>query len=292
MSAATVSPALRVGTTAGALGVAGLIAWLRFWGPVPMPPRPSPPTEASTTDSRATLAAATESEGAWRSVLDRDAREAGLPAPSTAQMSAKLVYRADASPRRLAPGDAPVEVAGVRLTVSVKKDDDGPGQLLVLSVADLADHDLAYRVVAHPQPGGSGCNTRTLLPHDAMVVRRGSTVERSECGYTDGMGLQVDQVETVEVDGLQSVYLSRVSPTAVGGDLLHAKAHRPKLPAGITACNLAMSQLLRSAIEDKTVGWRDLVDFYARHPCDSYRFPMEYRAFERDAERPLPAAAE
>ncbi len=291
MSGPSVSPALQLGTAVGAFGAAAVIAWLRFTGPVPMPPR-SVLAVASTVQSGATLAAATESEGAWRSVLARDAREAGLPAPSAEQMGAKLVYRADETSQRLAPGEVPLEVAGLRLTVLVKKDDDGPGQLLVLSIANLADHDLAYRVVAHPQPGGAGCNARTLLPHDAMVVRRQSSVERSECGYTSGMALKIDRVESVEVDGLQSVYLSRVSPNAVGGDLLHAKAHRPHLPAGMATCNLAMSQLLRSALEDHSVSWRDLVDFYARHPCDSYRFPMEYRAFEKSGERPLPAVTE
>jgi hypothetical protein len=286
-----VSPAFRAGTAIVAIGAAAAIAWVRFFGDVPMPPRPPPP-EPSAVDSRAALAAATDSEGAWRSFLEQDARTAGLPTPSPEQMSKPLVFRAEREAKLLAPGDPPIELAGLRLEVKVVADDDGPDKLLALEITNLAEHDLAYLVVTSPQPGGPACNTRTLLVHDAMVVARRATTERSECTYVAGMKLQIDRVETAEVDGLQSVYLSRVPPTGVGADPLLAKAHRPHLPNGILPCNLAMSQLLRSAIENGTVGWRDLIDFYARHRCDSYRFPTGYRAFERDAERPLPAVAE
>jgi hypothetical protein len=283
-----VSPAFRIGTTIAAVGAAAVIAVVRFFGDVPMPPRPAPP-ELGADDSKAALAAATGSEEAWRSFLEQDARAAGVPTPSPEQMSKPLVFRSDRAAKVLAPGDPPVDVAGLRLEVKVIADNDGPDKLLALEITNTADHDLGYLVVTRPQPGGTACNTRTLLVHDAMVVARRDTLERSECGYLPGMKLEIDRVETVEVDGLQSVYLSRVPPTAVGADPLLAKAHRPHLPNGILQCNLAISQLLRSSIEDGTVAWRDLVDFYARHRCDSYRFPMEYRAFEKAGERPLPA---
>lgn len=283
-----VSPAFRIGTAVVAIGAAAAIAAVRFFGPVPMPPRPPPPA-AGAVDSRQALAAATESDAAWQSFLEQDARAAGVPTPTPAQMAAPLVYRNDRTPKVLAPGDPPLEVAGLELEVKVVADNDGPDKLLALEITNRADHDLGYLIVTSPQPGGAACNSRTLLVHDAMVVARRATTERSECTYVAGMKLQIDRVETVEVDGLQSVYLSRVPPTAVGADPLLAKAHRPHLPAGVVPCNLALSQLLRTEIQNGTVGWRDLVDFYARHRCDSYRFPMKYRAFEKDGERPLPA---
>jgi hypothetical protein len=284
----TVSPAFRAGTAAAAIGVAAVIAWLRFFGDVGMPPRPPPP-EPSTNDSRATLAAATASEGAWRSFVEQDARAAAVPTPSPEQMSLPLVFRAERTPQVLSPGQPPVDLAGLRLEAKIVADNDGPGKLLVLEITNLADHDLGYIIDTSPQPGGAGCNTRTLLVHDAMVVRRKATIERSECTYVPDMKLRIERVETVEVDGLQSVYLSRVPPTAVGAAPLLAKAHRPALPNGVLPCNLALSQVLRASIEDGSVGWKDLIDFYARHRCDTYRFPMDYRAFTKPAERPLPA---
>jgi|JI10StandDraft_1071094.scaffolds.fasta_scaffold93805_3 hypothetical protein len=291
MSAADVSPVFRYGTAGVAVALAGAIAFLRFSGAVPMPPRPPPP-DTSAIDTGATLATATASESAWRSFLEQDARAAGVPTPSAEQMNRPLVFRTDATARLLGPGDAPLEVAGLRLEVKAVADDDGPGRLLVLTITNLADHDLGYQIVAAAQPGGPGCNTRTVLMHDAMVVGRRASVERSECGYADGMKLAIARVETVEVEGLQSVYLSRVPPSAVGGDPAITKAHRPHLPSGMAPCNLGMSQVLRSALEERSVGWRDLVDFYARHRCDSYQFSMEYRAFTKPGERPLPAGSE
>lgn len=288
MSGDDVPPALRIGVIAGAAGLGVALFVLRFCGDVPMPPRPPPPT-VTAVDSSATLAAATASEAAWRSFVDQDARAAGVPVPTDEQLRAKLVYRTDESPRTVAPGADPIEAAGLRVTVLAIDDPDGPGELMVLSLENLTEHDLAYRVVASPRPGGAACNDRTPLWHDAMVIRRRGKVERSECGYRAGMTLHIEKIETVEVEGLQSVYLSRVPPIAIGGDPFDSKTHRPRLPAGVLVCNLVPSQVLRSAIGDGSVRWRDLVDFYARHRCDSYHFPLSYRAFERQGERPLPA---
>jgi hypothetical protein len=38
------------------------------------------------------------------------------------------------------------------------------------------------------------------------------------------------------------------------------------------------------------VAWRDLVDFYGRHPCTSYTMPADFHAFAWDGQRSLPAA--
>ncbi|HVV82761.1 MAG TPA: hypothetical protein VHE35_06755 [Kofleriaceae bacterium] len=290
-SAGAVSPAFRIGTAVVAVAAAGAIAFVRFFGPVPMPTRPPPP-QPGAVDAKSTLTAATGSAASWRSFLEQDARAAGVPVPRPEEMGKPLVFREDTTTRVLAPGDPPVQVAGLELTVKAVKDDDGPGQLLVLGIRNLVDHDLGYQVVASPQPGGAACNSRTILVHDAMVVRRQASIERSECTYSPGMKLQIDRVETVEVDGLMSVYLSRVPPTAVGADPMLAKAHRPHLTGGMVPCNLALSQVLRTAIENGSVRWRDLIDFYARHRCDSYQFPMSYKAFEKQDERPLPATGD
>ncbi len=283
-----VTPGFRNATIAGALALAAVLGVVRFGGAVPMPPMPREPSSSSS-DPGATLAAATGSAAAWRSFLEQDARAAAVPTPTDAQMSARLVHRSDSSPRTLAPGQPPVEVAGLRLALKVGPDHDGPGELMTLTITNLADHDLAYRVVGRARPGGA-CSGRTLLGHDAIVVRRRATVERSECNHQDGMVLQIERVETMEVDGLMSVYVSRVPPAGVGGDPLHSKAHSPQLPAALAKCNLSPSQVLLRALEDQVVSWRDLVDFYARHRCDRFQFPLEYRAFEKDGERPLPAS--
>jgi hypothetical protein len=52
-----------------------------------------------------------------------------------------------------------------------------------------------------------------------------------------------------------------------------------------------LGQAVRNGIESGEIGWRDLVDFYARHRCQTYTFPLEYRAFNVDGQRTLPALA-
>jgi hypothetical protein len=52
-----------------------------------------------------------------------------------------------------------------------------------------------------------------------------------------------------------------------------------------------VSQAVRSGLEQGQIGWRDLVDFYARHRCPTYRFPSSYRAFRSDGERQVPDIA-
>jgi hypothetical protein len=50
-------------------------------------------------------------------------------------------------------------------------------------------------------------------------------------------------------------------------------------------------QAVRSGLERGEIGWRDLIDFYARHRCQTYQFPLLYRAFKIDGERPVPAVS-
>ena len=57
------------------------------------------------------------------------------------------------------------------------------------------------------------------------------------------------------------------------------------------ACKIVAWPALISAVESGAIRFRDLADFYARHRCMSYKFPMDYKYFERDGERTLPAGA-
>jgi len=127
-----------------------------------------------------------------------------------------------------------------------------------------------------------------VLDHNAQVVAKGGREERSECDYHDGMSLEIDRIESVELLPLQAYYVSRVPPLALGSEPRLAHGHDPELPTGQSVCNIALSQAQRAAIANGDVTWRDLVDFYARHRCDTYRFPSSYRAFTKDDDRALP----
>jgi hypothetical protein len=270
---------------AGAAVLAAALFALRFCSGVPMPPRPPPP-RLDTATARDVLASADATPLAYKGYVEGDAEAAGLPAPSVAAMGRRLPYLVDRARRALAPGDPPVEIAGLRLQAVVER--TGGSDNLVLVIDNPGDADLAYDVVTKPSFGTQGCNQRSVISFNAMVVARHATERRSECLYRSGMVLGVERVETLALMPLESFYVSRVPPHAVGIEPRLEQGHKPSLPARVSVCNIAMSQSIRAALEQGAVTWRDLVDFYARHRCDTYRFPESYRAFEQDSERPLP----
>jgi hypothetical protein len=126
--------------------------------------------------------------------------------------------------------------------------------------------------------------------YNAHVVAARAREIRDECTYRSGMALEISVVESIDLAPLQAFYLSKVPPRALGAEPRLAAAHEPELPGGAQVCNIAVSQALRAGLDSGAIQWRDLVDFYARHRCETYQFPLQYRAFVRDGERPLPAA--
>lgn len=277
------TPPVRIGVIAGAIGLGLAITAVRFCGGVALPPKPEPPSESLST-SQDTLRKANLTEETWLGFVDKDAAVAGVPAPTREEMVRKLVSRSDEGRRSIAPGSEPLDAAGLRLTATAS------GGTLSLVIENQTDRHLAYHVATRVTPA-SACTQRDVFPHNAHVIAPRGREERSECGYQDGMALAIDGVETLELAPLQAYYLSRVPPMALGADARLARGHDPDLPGGQAVCGLTPSQSLRSAVENGEVAWRDLADFYARHRCDTYRFPMGYRAFTRNGERPLPAAA-
>lgn len=270
-----------IATIAGAAVLAIALGALRFCGGVKMPPKPPKPA-VDRVGASEVLASADATPRVYQGYLSHDAEAAGVPVPSPAVMGARLVSRLDEARHPLSPGDAPIDVAGLRLSVIVERGD------LVLVIENPGTSDLAYAIGTKPSYGTSLCAERKVRGFNAMVVAAGTAEKRVECAFRDGLVLAIERVETVALNPLQSSYVSRVPPTAVGIETRLAQGHQPRLPAGVDVCNLSMSQSIRSQIESGVVTWRDLVDFYARHRCESYGFPEGYRAFTKDNERSLP----
>ena len=275
------SAPLRMGVVAGAIGLGVAVSTLRFCGAVSLPPKPPPPPETLAA-SQDVLRRSSQTESTWAAYLEKDALVAGVEAPTVAAMSRKLVARADEGTRTLGPGEPPIEAAGLRLAAVAT------GGTLELVVENRTSSDLAYRVVTRVRPD-SACARFDAEPYNANVVPRGGREVRTECGYHEGMSLEISRVESIELSPLQAFYVSRVPPRALGTDARVALGHDPELAGGAQVCNVAVSQALRAGLDDGSIQWRDLVDFYARHRCETYQFPLQYRAFVRDGERPLPA---
>ncbi len=276
----TISDAqFRVGVgIAGFVLVVGITA-VRFCGSVSLPPKPAP--VGPTGSQRQQLGKSMASPSVYKDFLSSDASAAGVPTPSVDEMKKKLVYRVDEGRHLLEVGQPAIETAGLKLRA------DQSGDSLVLQIDNTTGSDLAYLVVTSVTPNVSGCTSARMLPFNAMVLTKGASETRVECVARPGVAIAVKRVETVELSPLSAWYVSLVPPMMVGIEERIARGHQP--PDRGDKCSMTMSQAVRSGLESGEIGWRDLVDFFARHRCATYRFPISYRAFKVDGERELPA---
>jgi hypothetical protein len=275
----------RVGVAvAGFVLVAG-ITLVRFCGSVSLPPKPAPLAAQGTSSQLVVKSAATE--GVYQEFLEKDASAAGVRTPTIQEMSRKLPYRVDEARHVLEVGQPAIEIAGLRLRL-IHGDD-----ALVLEITNATSSDLAYQVKTAPTPNISGCNSALALPFNAIVIAKGETLSRAECVWRDGMALAVTRVETVEVSPLSAWYLNLVPPSMLGIEDRLARGHRKSTAKarGEETCSAVRSQAVRSGLDQGQIGWRDLVDFYARHRCLTYQFPLSYRAFTSDGQLAVPAVS-
>jgi hypothetical protein len=276
----TVDTPFKLGVAGGALILVGAITALRFCGSLDLPPKPPAPRAPSGTAAQL-LTESTSTPAMWKTYLERDAASAGLRAPSAEELSRKLAYRVDEIRHVLHPGEPPVELAGLRLAVE-RRDD-----LVTLSAENTLDSAVAYEVTTERSPGDYVCNGAAVIPFNAIVIAKGEREVRTECVWREGMSIAVTKVETVELHPLSVVYLTQIPPALLGLDTRIVRGHKV-LPSK-EPCTAATSQAVRAGVERGEITWRDLIDFYARHRCQTYQFPASYRAFKSDGERPLPA---
>ncbi len=271
----------RLGVAATAVVLVASITAVRFCGSVSLPPKPGPLGPQGTAGSL--VAQGTATPVVYQDFLQKDAAAAGVRVPSIEDMQRKLPHRSDDGRHVLEVGQPAISVAGLELSIAQANN------ALVLDIRNTTDSDLAYIIDTKPIPNVAGCTQASALPFNAMVVAKSGTQRRVECVWRDGMSLVVTRVETVEVGPLSAWYLSLVPPRVVGVEDRIARAHEP--PETGEKCSIVMPQAVKTGLERGQIGWRDLVDFYARHRCATYRFPLAYRAFKSNDERTVPAVA-
>jgi hypothetical protein len=270
----------RLGVIAGGIVLALGITSVRFCGSVSLPPKPPPPSGVVGTSSEL-LSKSASSPSVYQDLLARDAAAAGLPVPTIEEMSRRLAFRADEVRHVLEVGEPAIEVAGLRLT-AVRANDT-----LALEIQNVTSTRLGYYIKTAPAPNIKGCNAARPLPFNAMVIEKGAKETRVECVWRDGLAIAVTKVETVELLPLSAFYLRQVPPALLGVEDRVAQGHVPLKGAEI--CAAMVSQAVRTGFERGEIGWRDLVDFYSRHRCQTYSFPLGYRAFTEDGQRRIPA---
>jgi len=266
----------RLGVVAIALVLIASITSLRFCGSVPLPPKLPPPAPKGTQSEL--FSKSTTTPTIYKGFLDNDASLAGVRAPTIEEMSKKLPYRSDEARHVLELGQPPIEVAGLRLRI------ERSGTQVIMVIENELESALAYHVVSTPS---SKCGMPQPLPMNAMAIDKQGTVRRTECTWHEGMSIVVTKVETMEVPPLSTWYLSALPPSIVGIEERIARGHHPRTTE---KCSPVLPQVVQSGLDRGEIGWRDLVDFYSRHRCQTYQFPSSYRAFTRDNERSVPAS--
>src|SRR5262249_9165504 len=157
----------------------------------------------------------------------------------------------------------------------------GEDEDLILVIENPTDVDLAYQVVTRPSIAVSTCRGRNVLFYDANVVGAKRREGRRGGRGREGGGVERRRGGAGRLLPLQAWYVSRVPPSALTLDTRLIKGHKPE--SGALPCNVMMSQAIRSGLETGQIEWRDLVDFYARHRCDTYQFLLGYKAFSKNA---------
>lgn len=270
----------RLGVIAGAIVLGLGIGTVRFCGSVSLPPKPPPPGGVSGTSTQL-LTRSTGAPAGYQDFLSKDATSAGVVTPQYDEMTRKLAFRSDDARRVLEVGQPPIEVAGLRLQ-AVRANDT-----LALEIVNTTTSDLGYFIKTAPTPRTANCNKARPLPFNAMVIDKGAKDTRVECVFREGMAIAVTKVETVELSALPAFYLRQVPPALVGVEDRVARGH--VAPKSKEPCSPIVSQAVRTSLERGEIGWRDLADFYSRHRCQTYSFPLGYRAFTEDGQRQIPA---
>ena len=278
-----------VGVAAGGVGLVAALVFLRFCGDPSMPKKPPRPSfEGEPAEVARELSTSVD---LYVQTVARDARTAGVPKPTLADMGRAYTWRTDRTRRVLEPGGAPVEVAGLRLS-AISHRVEGSEPLFSLVIENPGASPVAYAVDTEVSSGNALCQNRTYVPHNGNVIDAGGRQVRGECVFKRGIELYVERVESAEIPPLAAFYLSLVPPKALGTEDRVAGGHRPHLPSGVAPCNVSMSQSVRARLEDGSLRWRDLADYYARHNCARYQYVDGYQAFTSDGERDLPAVGD
>lgn len=260
-----------------------VVARVRFSEVPPLPPRPPMPATKEGTAGQL-LHTTLTSPAVWQNFLRTDARAAGLSAPTPEMMGEVFPYKVEAKATVLTFDASAVIMAGLELRL-----ERGERDATVLVMRNAGKGPVAYRVLTRTGLPASACSVAAPLGINALVLAPGQTIRRSECSSRTNNELTVLSAETIELPPLAAWYIQRVSPLAVGLEPRWARAHRPEVES---SCSAIVPHAQRQALQKGDLTWRDLVDFYARHRCDTYQFPLSYRAFTESGQRPLPALPE
>jgi hypothetical protein len=274
----------RIAVLGGAALLMLLLGTMRFCGEFSLPGKP--PAPAVSAEKAASIAETIKlSSAGYDSYLKEDVASFGLRQVLAREMSTVFPYRADQERHVMEAGDT-IDVLDLTLTLAVEKVKGSKRDHMILTIENKSHMSLAYRVQTNPSSGKRSCKRMAYLPHNALALPPGGKAIRAECVHRSGWNLEITEVETVQLPELGFHYVSALAPDGVGLEPRTSRRH--KSPHKQMSCPAPTSAALRNAIASGDVAWRDLIDFFARHRCKTYKFPRAYQAFRKDGQITLP----
>jgi hypothetical protein len=253
--------------------------------PTPELPKAPPPPEVT---MNSTLK---YSVPVYRALLETDALGFKVPVPSLEELGRPNVYFDELHGRRKLKAKTPLETQHLRLSLAVaRKTAHVEGQSyavdhLILRIENRSGKYLAYRVQTAVADKAK-CASMGVLAHNALVLEPHETIQRAECLYRADESLEVSRAEVIELLPLEAYYVSRLPPNPI---LYDARTSGGHVPLAGTVCPQTFSwREIQEGLDRQVIGWKDVIDFYARHNCDEYSFFKDYR-FRSTPGDPLPA---
>jgi hypothetical protein len=285
---------LLIGLVVCAAVVVIALVSMRFSHGDPPPPAPTPTV--------APLAATVNTSlkfgnGYYRALVEADAQHYKIPAPSSDALAQPLVYANElAAPHVLKADRDQLDTPHLHLATHVRKEWAMSGSAarmrvehMLLTITNKSAHTIAYRVETH-LANETPCRSKGAIAQNAIALKPGETIERSECLWSPRETLEVRGVEVLELPDIGYYYVSRLLPYQALLDERSTQGHEP--PNKIKTCTYVPWREIHAASETKDgVSWADVVDFYARHNCDEYSFFTTYRRWTTSGTLPAQATA-
>jgi hypothetical protein len=255
--------------------------------PPPTPKRPEPPPPPSAminSDMRFSVIY-------YKGLIEADAKSYGIQAPAYEDLQQANPYFDELQGKRHLRIKAPIETRHLRISLEVSKQTtiieshSLSTDHLVMRIENLTPIFLAYRIQT-TVPDKRKCVMKAELPHNAMALEPKQITLRTDCLYRKDAQIDVTGIEVIELPALSAYYVSRVPPNSTLYDPRTSAGHTP--PRGVMCPQTFSWRDIKEGIDKKELGWRDVIDFYARHNCTEYSFFKPYR-YRGDPSAPLPS---
>ena len=145
---------------------------------------------------------------------------------------------------------------------------------------------LAYRLVARSRDGGD-CKMRAITQYDALVLEPDEQARISICSGSHEV--EILDLRIMALSKLSARWIRQIPVAALGLDEIATRSHKPT--KHVPTCPQVPVQETAKLLETGKAQWEDVVDFYSRHDCNSYRWPARYTRIVEPL-RELPFAAE